>query len=153
MRIRLLAVGRLSRHYKPVFAHYAGLLAPYTRLEVVEISETALSRGVEIVQREEAEALRRRSSAGWFTVALDRRGDQPDSEALSALLAERKLRGQSDFQFILGGAVGLDEALVREADWVWSLSNLTFPHELARVLVAEQLYRAFKIERGEPYHH
>ena len=90
---------------------------------------------------------------GAFTVVLDRAGKEIDSTGLSAFLAQEKLYGRSEFQFILGGAFGLDERVLDAADLVWSLSKLTFPHQMARCIVVEQLYRAVRIERGEPYHH
>jgi 23S rRNA (pseudouridine1915-N3)-methyltransferase len=68
-------------------------------------------------------------------------------------LADKKLHGQSHFQFILGGAVGLDERVLAAAHMRWSLSPLTFPHQMARCMVIEQVYRSIRIERGEPYHH
>ncbi|GAB4244478.1 MAG: 23S rRNA (pseudouridine(1915)-N(3))-methyltransferase RlmH [Thermoleophilia bacterium] len=153
MRVRLVCVGRLSRPFKPVFSHYADLLAPYVRLEVIEVPEVPLSRGLEEVRKGEGEALLRRLKPGALTVVLDRSGEQTDSESLSGRLAEWKVRGRSDFQFVVGGAAGLSGPVAAAADWTWSLSNLTFPHQLARCIVAEQLYRAIKIERGEPYHH
>jgi 23S rRNA (pseudouridine1915-N3)-methyltransferase len=86
-------------------------------------------------------------------VALDLRGVEYSSESWSAFLAGKKLHGHSHFQFILGGAAGLDESVSSAADARWSLAKLTFPHQMARCIVLEQYYRAFRIERGEPYHH
>ena len=91
--------------------------------------------------------------SGAFTVALDLRGVEHSSEGWSAFLAEKKLHGHSHFQFILGGAAGLDDSVLSAADARWSLAKLTFPHQMARCIVLEQYYRAFRIERGEPYHH
>lgn len=153
MRVTILCVGRLSRDYQPVFEHYRSLLRPYLTLEVEEVSETPLSQGEDRVLRTEGDALLRRLRPTAFTIVLDREGRRFTSESLSALLAERKLYGQSDFQFILGGALGLDLRVRKAADIVWSLSDLTFPHQLARCIVLEQVYRATRIERGEPYHH
>jgi 23S rRNA (pseudouridine1915-N3)-methyltransferase len=90
---------------------------------------------------------------GAFSVALDPRGKEFTSEAMSELLAGKKVEGHSHFQFVLGGASGLDAKVVDATQLTWSLSPLTFPHQMARIIVAEQLYRAIKIERGEPYHH
>ena len=90
---------------------------------------------------------------GAYTIALDSRGQQHSSEELSAFLADKKLYGQSHFQFILGGASGLDAKVLESANHRWSLSRATFPHQMARCIVIEQLYRAIRIERGEPYHH
>lgn len=146
-------MGRLSREYAAVFRHYESLLRPFHTLEIAEVPEVALREGRERVLAREAEGLLKRLRPGALTVVLDREGREFSSEELSAYLAEQKLRGRSDFQFILGGALGLDERVRQAADLSWSLSRLTFPHQLARILVAEQLYRATRIERGEPYHY
>lgn len=153
MHLTILCVGRLSSEYAAVQERYLRMLRPYAEVEVVEVGETPLTQGAARVLTTEGERLRRRVRPGAYTVALDRRGKQVDSQGLSALLAEQKLYGRSDFQFILGGALGLHERVVAAADFVWSLSELTFPHQLARCIVLEQLYRAARIERGEPYHH
>ena len=88
-----------------------------------------------------------------FTVAVDGRGEQYSSEGWSAFLARKMIDGQSQFQFVLGGAFGLDSRVLSAADTRWSLSRLTFPHQMARCIVLEQIYRALRIERGEPYHY
>jgi 23S rRNA (pseudouridine1915-N3)-methyltransferase len=136
-----------------VWRHYEGLLRPYAELEVLEVPETALSGGEENARTREAAALLGLLRKGAFTVALDARGRQYSSEELSAFLADKKLHGHSHFQFLLGGASGLDSRVLDAADHSWSLSRLTFPHQMARCIVLEQLYRAIRIERGEPYHH
>ena len=153
MRLTVICVGRLSREYMGVAEHYARLLRPYVTLEVREVPEVPISHGNAKVLGAEGDQLLRQVRPGAYTVALDRSGREFTSEALSAHLAEEKLYGRSDFQFILGGALGLDERVLGSADLVWSLSRLTFPHQLARCVVLEQVYRALRIERGEPYHH
>ncbi len=115
--------------------------------------ETPLAGGEENARAKEGAALLGLLRKGAFTVALDGRGQQHSSEEWSAFLAEKKLHGQSHFQFLLGGASGLDARVLDAADHRWSLSRLTFPHQMARCIVLEQLYRAIRIERGEPYHH
>jgi 23S rRNA (pseudouridine1915-N3)-methyltransferase len=153
MRAFIVCVGRLSREYQGVFAHYAGLLRPYLEVEVAEVGDTPLSQGEQRVRAVEGDALLRRLRPGAYTIALDREGREFSSEGLSEHLARLKLYGRSDFQFILGGTLGLDERLKAKADVSWSLSRLTLPHQLARCVLVEQLYRATRIERGEPYHH
>jgi len=153
MRATFVCVGRLSREYQAVWRHYEGLLRPYSSVEVFEAPETALSAGLEQVQAREGAALLGLLRKNAFTVVVDGRGRQYSSEGWSAFLAEKKLHGQSHFQFVVGGAAGLDDRVVETADAHWSLSDLTYPHQMARCLVLEQLYRAIRIERGEPYHH
>lgn len=153
MRATLVCVGRLAREYQPVWRHYADLLRPYFRLEVLETAEAPRTLTVEQVRVREGRALLALLRPDAFTVAVDGRGREYSSEEWSAFLAERKVCGVSHFQFILGGAVGLDRSVLAAAQAQWSLSTLTFPHQMARCIVLEQLYRAVKIERGEPYHY
>ena len=153
MRATFLCVGRLDREYQGVWRHYENLLRPYSGLEVLEIPETPLAAGEPQARAKEGAALLNLFRKNAFTIALDGRGKQYSSEEWSAFQAARKLEGQSHFQFVLGGASGLDARVLEAAQTIWSLSPLTFPHQMARCIVAEQFYRAIKIERGEPYHH
>jgi 23S rRNA (pseudouridine1915-N3)-methyltransferase len=146
-------VGRLSREFAAVWKHYEGLLKPYATLKVLEVAEAPLASGEEYVRAKESGAILALLRADAFTIALDIKGTEYSSEGLSRLLADKKLHGQSHFQFILGGAVGLDERVLAAAHMRWSLSPLTFPHQMARCMVIEQVYRSIRIERGEPYHH
>ncbi|MBN1321965.1 MAG: 23S rRNA (pseudouridine(1915)-N(3))-methyltransferase RlmH [Thermoleophilia bacterium] len=153
MRASVICVGRLSREYQAVWRHYEGLLRPYLTLEVFEAPEVPLSLGEARAREKEGTVLLALLRKGAFTIAVDGRGRQYSSEAWSAFLGEKKVGGHSHFQFVLGGAVGLDERVLAAAQVTWALSDLTFPHQMARCIVAEQLYRALRIERGEPYHH
>lgn len=153
MRATILCVGRLDREYQGVWKHYESLLRPYVQLEVLEVNETPLALGESQARAKEAAALLSLIRKGAFSIALDMRGRRFDSEGLSAFLAGKKVEGQSHFQFVLGGAAGLDGRVLEATQAQWSLSPLTFPHQMARCIVAEQLYRSIKIERGEPYHH
>ena len=153
MRASLVCVGRLSREYQGVWGHYESLLRPYLKIEVFEAAESPLSLGDEQAKTREGTALLALLRKGAFTVAVDPGGEQYTSESWSAFLAARKLEGHSHFQFVLGGAAGLDARVLAACQARWSLSALTFPHQMARCIVLEQLYRAIRIERGEPYHH
>ena len=153
MRLTFICVGRLSKEYQAAWRHYEGMLRPYVGVEVLEAPETPLSVGDENARCRDAAALLSLLRKGAYAVALDGRGEQHSSEELSAFLAGHKLHGRSHFQFLLGGAAGLDQRVLEAADHCWSLSCLTFPHQMARCIVLEQLYRAVRIERGEPYHH
>lgn len=153
MRLSFICVGKLSREYQAVWAHYLKLLRPYCSVEVFEVTETSLSLGEDRARSKDSAALLALLRPGAFSIAVDMRGTQYASEEWSAFLAEKKLRGHSHFQFILGGAAGLDDSILAAAEARWSLSSLTFPHQMARCIVLEQFYRAVRIERGEPYHH
>jgi len=153
MRASIICVGRLTREFQQVWRHYESLVRPYFDLEVLEVPESPLAPGQEVAKGKEGTALLRLLRKGAFTVAVDGRGTQYSSEGLSAFLAGKKLDGRSHFQFVLGGASGLDQRVLDSAESCWSLSRLTFPHQMARCIVLEQLYRSVRIERGEPYHH
>jgi 23S rRNA (pseudouridine1915-N3)-methyltransferase len=153
MRASIVCVGRLTREYQGVWRHYESLLRPYLKVEVFEAPESPLALGAEQVRAKEGAALLGLLRKGAYAVAVDPGGQQYTSEDWSTFLAGKKLEGQSHFQFVLGGAVGLDGRVLDASQVRWSLSSLTFPHQMARCIVLEQLYRAVRIERGEPYHH
>lgn len=153
MRLTFICVGRLSREYAAVWKHYENLLKPYATLKVLEVAEVALASGEDYVKAKESAAILALLRPDAFTIALDIQGTDYSSEGLSRMLADKKLHGQSHFQFILGGAVGLEERVLAASHKRWSLSPLTFPHQMARCMVVEQVYRSIRIERGEPYHH
>lgn len=146
--MRLLAVGRLRAGPEAeLFARYNARLRP--PLVVTEIAE---GRGQPAeAKRREGEAMLAALPAGAFAVALDLGGASPDSEGFAVLL-ERWLGLSRPLCFLVGGAEGLDAAALARADHVLSLGPLTWPHMLARVMLAEQLFRARAIASGHPYH-
>lgn len=153
MRVGLVCVGRMSRESAPLTAHYLRLLQPYATIDMQEVGGVPLSRGPAKVRAQEGADIVKRLRAGAFVTALDRRGRQMSSEEFSAALVSLKLAGYSDFQFIVGGALGLGDEVLAAAQQRLSFGPMTFPHQLARCMLLEQLYRAFRIERGEPYHY
>ncbi len=146
--LRLIAVGRLRDGPEAaLFARYNARLRP--RIVVTEIAE---ARGAAAeVKRREAEALLAALPNVAFVVALDPGGATPDSKEFSRLL-ERWLAAGRPVCFLIGGTEGLDTPVIARADYVLSLGRLTWPHFLARVMLAEQLYRARSIAAGHPYH-
>lgn len=153
MRIDLICVGKMGEDLWPAYRHYRDLLQSYTKIGLQEVRETPLSQGHDRVRESEGEKIGRHLRGSACKIALDPGGRQMTSPQLSRFLAKQKLHGRSHFQFILGGAVGLHGSVLEAVELRWSLSRLTFPHQLARCMVMEQLYRAMRIERGEPYHY
>jgi 23S rRNA (pseudouridine1915-N3)-methyltransferase len=146
--LHLTAVGRLRDGPEAaLFARYAARMRP--RLAVTEVAEAHGTRPE--IRRREAAALQGAAPAGAFVVALDEAGQAPRSVAFAALL-ERWLGLGRPVCFVIGGAEGLDASLIARADFVLSLGPLTWPHLLARVMLAEQLFRARSIAAGHPYH-
>jgi len=156
--IRIICVGKL----KDVFFADAGneymkRLAGYCKPEVVEVPEYRLPDNpseaeVEIALEKEGAAIRAKTPAGAKTIALCIEGSEHDSQGLSELLTDSALRGASRLCFVVGGSYGLHESIKKGADIMLSMSKMTFPHSLARVMLLEQLYRAFKIAEGGKYH-
>lgn len=145
MRIRILSIGRdRSRLFEPAFQEYAGRIQHHARLEILELKEAA-------TPEREAEAILARLSPREFLVCLDERGREFSSPELAERVGRWRDEGR-DVTFAIGGDAGHGAPVRERADLVWSLSRLVLPHRLARVVVAEQIYRAFTILRGEPYH-
>ncbi|MBV8092119.1 MAG: 23S rRNA (pseudouridine(1915)-N(3))-methyltransferase RlmH [Acetobacteraceae bacterium] len=144
--MRLIAVGRLGRGPESeLFARYAMRLRP--KLSVIEIAQAQGSPAE--IKRREAHSLLAAAASSDFIVALDRGGATPGTEEFAALL-ERWL--SRPLCFVIGGAEGLHAEVIARADYVLSLSQLTWPHLLVRIMLAEQLYRARAIALGHPYH-
>ncbi len=152
MKIRIVSVGKdRSGLFEPGVREYASRLEHYCRLELVELSEAPKSRGIGQAIEEEGGRILGKLKPGECCVALDERGKALTSEALADWLGRQQNAGR-DVAFCVGGANGLSAAVKQRADLMLSLSALTLPHRLARLIIAEQLYRAFTILRGEPYH-
>ncbi len=154
MHVRVLAVGgRCQDWVDEAWRHYAKRLPPAWRFELVEIAGARRSprQAAAEVRDAEAELIRRSLASEERVVALDERGASLDSEGLAARLQDWFGDGR-DLAFVIGGADGLSPRFLDAADFRWSLSPLTFPHEVVRLLLAEQLYRAHTILTGHPYH-
>lgn len=153
MQITLLCVGKLkAQPFRDGVAEYAKRLGRYTTLKQVDVKEERGNQPVEIVLAREGERLLQALPNRAFAVALDPTGQTGTSEDLAKRLSSLALNGKSRIAFLIGGAFGLSDAVFARADIRLSLSRMTFPHELARLILVEQLYRAFTIQRGEPYH-
>jgi 23S rRNA (pseudouridine1915-N3)-methyltransferase len=151
MTLLVLAVGRLRAAYREACDDYLRRLGRYTRVEEAEVREAARAPTVEAQREQEAERLRARVPGGATVVALAREGSPWSSEELARRMDGWRVAARP-LAFVLGGSHGLSRGLLASASARWSLGPLTLPHELARVVVVEQLYRAFTILRGEPYH-
>lgn len=147
----LLAVGKLRPAFRGLCDDYLTRCRRYAPLAEREVRESGRRANLEVRRREESSRLLDAVPARARLVALDRRGAAWASEDLAKHL-ERWLHEARGCCLVLGGDAGLDPALVSRAEFRWSLGPLTLPHQLARVVVAEQWYRAWTIIRGEPYH-
>ena len=158
MKIRIVAVGKLKEKYlREGVAEYEKRLAPFASVELLETREEYMAENPSEAQRQqtlakEGERLLRLVPEKSFLIVLDVKGKLLSSEALAKELASLALQGQSDLTFLIGGAFGLSEAVRERADLRISFSPMTFTHQMVRLLLYEQIYRAFKINRGEKYH-
>lgn len=153
MRLRIAVVGRVKEpHWRAACDEYLKRLRPYATMDVVEVSDRDLGTDPGRAVAAEAVDLLRALPDGSYVVVLDLGGTQRTSEQFSEDLAALMVRGRSDITFVIGGSAGLAPEVLARADVVLSLSKMTLPHQLARVVLLEQIYRAFKIMRNEPYH-
>jgi 23S rRNA (pseudouridine1915-N3)-methyltransferase len=158
LAMRVLALGKIKEAYlRQGLAEYAKRLSVLTRLQVVELADeklperpapAELGRVKELEGRRLLQALRE----GEYVIALDMGGQQLSSPQLAAKLAQLALKGQSSLAFLIGASCGLSGQVLRRADFCLSCGQFTYPHQLMRLILLEQLYRACKINRGEPYH-
>jgi 23S rRNA (pseudouridine1915-N3)-methyltransferase len=142
VRLLLICVGKVRQPFVDDVAHYQRLLARQARLEVIEVPEGAA----------EGRAILKRIPGDAYVCALDREGDSLSSEEIAAFLEERRM-GRTDLCFVLGGPFGLDPTVLERSQRSLSFGPITLPHQLARVVLLEQLFRAHKILAGEPYHY
>jgi len=154
MKLLLLAVGRPRGDAAELIAGYEARAKRYFPLEVAEVKEEAFRRPGDAarVRDEEGRRLLARVPAGVEVVALHETGKQWTSQRLAEWIEELGVRGSPGAAFVIGGAYGLSDEVLSRARHHLSLSAMTLPHELARLILAEQLYRAGTILRGEPYH-
>jgi len=158
MRIAVAAVGRLKEKYwREAAAEYTKRLTAYCRIEINEVGDEGYAEGLSLAEEEkvkqrEWQKMSRHLRADSYLVALDVQGEQVSSEELAARLDKLALGGHSDITFLIGGSLGLPDQALKQANWRLSFSRMTFPHQLMRVVLLEQIYRAFRISRGEPYH-
>ena len=157
-RVTVLCVGKLKeKFYLEAAAEYVKRLQRFCKLELVELPESRLpeSPSPAEVQRAlaaEAVAIRERLPKGGAVIALCIEGKPCSSVELSRRMEELAVAGKTQLTFLIGGSVGLDEGLKRQADWRLSMSPRTFPHHLARIMLLEQIYRAYQISAGTKYH-
>ncbi len=158
MKITVLTVGKIKeKFYRDAITEYGKRLSRYCALEILEVADEKTPEGAsEALERQirEREGQRVLSAIreDAYVIALAIRGKQRSSEELAAHLDALTLRGRSHLCFIIGGSLGLSEQVLSRADEQLSFSPMTFPHQLMRVILLEQIYRSFRIIRGEPYH-
>lgn len=158
MKTRVICIGRLKeRFWEDAVSEYKKRLSKFTELEITELPDEKPPHDpspaeIEAVREAECARILDKLSGSEYVIALDPRGKQLASEELASKLQSVMLEGKSRIAFIIGGSYGLTEEVRRRADLVLSFSKMTFSHRIFRAMLLEQVYRAFKINAGEPYH-
>lgn len=157
MKITILAVGKLKEKYwKQAIAEYEKRLGAYSKIEMIEVPdekspENMSDKEIEQVKKKEGQRLLAKIKPQATVITLEIQGKMLSSEGLAKELQQRMTQGQSDFVFVIGGSNGLHQDVLNRSNYALSFSKMTFPHQMMRVVLIEQVYRAFKIMRGEPY--
>lgn len=158
MKITILAVGKIKEKYLTAgIDEFLKRLTPFAKVNILEIAEEKMPDNPSAAEKErtltlEGERLLRQVPSGSHLIVLDVFGKAMSSEELAADISRLALTGQSHITFLIGGAFGLSEDVRRAAKEKLSFSKMTFTHQMVRLLLVEQVYRAFKINRGEKYH-
>ena len=158
MDINIICIGKLKeRYWEDAVSEYSKRLKPYCGLKITELKESLLKKNAgeaeeEEVKYNEGQEILQKIGPKDYVISLEIKGKKMSSEQLSEKLAELGLNGSSTVDFVIGGSLGLSPEVSRRADFKLSFSDMTFPHQMMRVILLEQIYRSFKIQRGEPYH-
>lgn len=158
MKITLLSVGKIKEKYlRDAIEEYSKRISRYHKLEIIEVADEKTpdnaSQAIEDqIRKVEGERILAKIPAGSFVVTLEILGEMLDSVAFSRKIADLTVKGESHLCFIIGGSLGLSPEVCARSRWKLSFSKMTFPHQLMRVILLEQVYRACRIQSGEPYH-
>lgn len=158
MKITVLCVGRIKeKYFTDAVKEYAKRLGRYCKLEILEVMDEKIPDGAgkaleEAVKQKEGEKLLSRLRDGAYAIALELEGKKLDSVGFSERLEKLGVNGVSHIVFIIGGSLGLSEEVKKRADEAVSFSDMTFPHQLMRIILLEQIYRGYRIINREPYH-
>lgn len=158
MNIRIICLGKVKESYLiEGINEYSKRISKYANLEIVELQDEIIpsspsDKEIQIIKQKEAEKISKHIKPSDFVCCLDLSGKQLSSEEFANKIQDITLKGFSTIDFIIGGTVGLESSLVKSSNFVLSFSKLTFPHQLIRFFLTEQLFRCFKILNNEKYH-
>lgn len=158
MKITLITVGKCKETYwRQAIQEYEKRLQKYCRLQIVELEDEktpdkASKAEEELIKKKEGERILKAIKEDAFVITLEILGKKMSSPEFASFLEEAAIRGRSHLQLVIGGSLGLSEEVMRRSDHKLSFSDMTFPHQLMRVILLEQIYRAYRINSNEPYH-
>ena len=158
MNITIISVGKLKEKYlKMAIDEYSKRLSRYCKLNIIELADeqtpdNASEKDELIIKDKEGKKRLNNIKDNMYVVTLDLKGKMLSSEELSKFIDDCGVRGDSSICFVIGGSLGLSQEVLRRGNYSLCFSKMTFPHQLFRVMLLEQVYRAFRISNGEPYH-
>ena len=158
MKITLVTVGKIKeRYFEDVIKEYSKRLSRYCKLEIIQVADEKTPDGAgealeKQIKEKEGQRILSNIKDGAYVIALAIEGRMLSSEELALRLQKLGVDGTSQIVFVIGGSLGLSEAVMKRADYALSFSKMTFPHQLMRVVLLEQIYRSYRIIGGEPYH-
>lgn len=158
MKITLITVGKIKEKYlKMAIDEYSKRLSKYCKLEIIEVMDEkapekmSVSQEI-IVKDKEGDKILKHVKESSYVITLEIEGKNLTSEQLASKINQLGIEGKSHITFIIGGSIGLSEKVMKRSNYQLSFSKMTFPHQLMRVILLEQIYRSFRINNGEPYH-
>lgn len=158
MKITLITIGKIKEKYlRDAIAEYSKRLSRYCKLEIIEVAdEKTPDHASDVVEKtirdKEAKRIMKYVKEDTYVITLEINGKLLSSEELSAKINQLGIQGTSHITFIIGGSIGLGKEVLARSDYALSFSKMTFPHQLMRVILLEQIYRSYRIINGEPYH-
>ena len=158
MKITLITVGKIKEKYlKDAIAEYSKRLSRYCKLEIIEVADEktpdqASETVEENIRNKEGERILKHIRDDMYVITLEIGGKMLSSEELAQKIETLGIQGESSIAFVIGGSIGLGTEVLKRSDYALSFSKMTFPHQLMRVILLEQVYRSYRIMCGEPYH-
>lgn len=158
MNITIITVGKLKEKYlKDAIDEYSKRLSRYCKLDIIELPDektpdNASAKEEEAIKEKEGQNILSKIKDNMIVIAMDLGGKQLSSEEFSDYIDNLGVTGNSNIAFIIGGSLGISKAILNRANYKLCFSKMTFPHQLFRVMLLEQIYRSFRIMKGEPYH-
>lgn len=158
MKITIITVGKIKEKYlRDAIAEYTKRLSKYCKLEIVEVADEktpdhASETVEEMIRAKEAERILKYIKDDAYVITLEIKGKMLTSEELADKVDTLGVQGISHITFVIGGSIGLGEEVLKRSDYALSFSKMTFPHQLMRVILLEQIYRSYRIIMGQPYH-
>lgn len=158
MEINIISVGKVKERYiQEGIDEFIKRLRSYTRINIIEITDERIPANPSLKEQEsikerEGERIMGSLAARSYVIAMDVKGKPMSSEGLARSIQDLQISGYSSISFVIGGALGLSTEVLKRADFRLSLSHMTFTHQMVRLILLEQVYRSFRIIRGEPYH-